>query len=136
MSSEMALNQFGAELIRHLARLANAVEGIESKVGSAGGISAGSTSGSSATAGSKGSSGRSTKQKEEPSKPRHDRAEVDKALIALKDAHGKDEAVAVYKGFGYAKMAEIAEKDFDAVYEKAVARLEELNSAGGEGEDL
>ncbi|AUA71575.1 hypothetical protein CWI25_16735 [Pseudomonas aeruginosa] len=111
----MTLNQFGAELIRHLARLANAVEGIESKVGSA---------------------GRSTKQKEEPSKPKHDRAEVDKALIALKDAHGKDEAVAVYKGFGYAKMAEIAEKDFDAVYEKAVARLEELNSAGGEGEDL
>lgn len=127
----MDLNTFGSDLIKHISRVANSLEAIEMHVkGSKPGASAG-------TSADKSASKSSAKDKPAaPAKPKHDRAEVDKALITLKDQSSKEEAVAVYKNFGYAKMADIQEKDFDAVYEAAVARLEELKAEAEQGEDL
>lgn len=124
----MDLNTFGSDLIKHVSRIANSLEAIEMHVkGSKPGASAADKPATKSSAKDKPAA---------PAKPKHDRAEVDKALITLKDQSSKEEAVAVYKAFGYAKMADIQEKDFDAVYEAAVARLEELKAEAEQGEDL
>lgn len=70
-----------------------------------------------------------------PTKPTKTQAEVNSALIKLKDTHGAEEAKAIVANVGgVAKMAEIPEAKYDAVYEAAVKRFEELNDSS-EGDD-
>lgn len=124
----MDLNTFGTSLLLQLTRLADAAESLAGKA---------PTSAPTGDAPKTEKAPRQTKTKETAAaKPKHSREEVDKALVTLKDHAGKDEAVAVFKGFGYDKMASIEEKDFDAIYDKAVSRLEEIKAEAEGGEDL
>ena len=64
--------------------------------------------------------------KDEPVKSKYSRDEMNAALIALKDECGKEFAQEVIRNAGYTKMAEIEDKDIDAVYEAAKAKHEEM----------
>lgn len=77
-----------------------------------------------------------TKVEEKPAGPKHTQAEVNAALIKLKDDFGLPKAKEVITACGYAKMDEIKEADFDKVYDAAVAKHEELTaeSEGGGGD--
>lgn len=62
--------------------------------------------------------------------PKHDRSEVNAAVNEVKEALGIEAAKALLKENGYAKLAEVEEKDFDKLYEAAKAKL-----AGDGGSD-
>jgi len=69
-------------------------------------------------------------------KPTKTQAEVNAALIKLKDTFKAEEAKAVISGVGgVERMGEIPESKYDEVYEAAVKRFEELSAAGEEDGD-
>jgi hypothetical protein len=66
--------------------------------------------------------------------PKITRDQVNGALVKLKDKFGMDEAKAIIKAQGKVeKMGEIKDAQFQAVYEAAVARYEELETGDDEG---
>lgn len=70
-------------------------------------------------------------------KPTKTQAEVNAALIKLKDTFKAEEAKAIITGVGgVERMGEIPESKYDEVYEAAVARFEKLTAdTEGSGED-
>lgn len=61
---------------------------------------------------------------------------VNAALIKIKEEFGMEHAKVVIKeAGGVDKMAEIKPAKFQAVYDAAVAKYDELSNAGGAGED-
>lgn len=63
----------------------------------------------------------------------HTKDEAMAALNEVKEAFDVNAARAILKQFGYAKMAEMEEKDYDGIYDAAKAKMEE--AGGGEGGD-
>lgn len=120
----MDLNAFGTALVLQLTRIADALEG-----GAAGSTKevAGAAVDKNVKAPADKPAARTTKPKPETAaKPTHSRDEVNAALIKLKDDCGKEHAQGLIKQFGYTKMAEIAEKDFDAMFDAAEAKHAEM----------
>lgn len=75
-------------------------------------------------------SGKATKS----TKPTKTQAEVNAALIKLKDTYKAEEAKAIItKVGGVDRMGEIPEDKYDEVYNAAVKRFEELSAETGEG---
>lgn len=66
-------------------------------------------------------------------KATHTQAEVNGALIKLKDEFGMQHAKEIITSFGYDKMADIKEADYDAVFTAAEAKHAELSGGGGGG---
>lgn len=135
----MDLNQFGAELIKHLARIANAVEGIEAKLGK--GAAASTTSTATVDKGVSKPAASDKKEakaeKKEAAKPKHTRDEMTAALVKLKDDCGKEHAAAVIKEVGgVAKMADIPDDKIDAVYDAAEAKHAEMVTVVEEAGEL
>lgn len=64
-------------------------------------------------------------------KPTHTQAEMNGALIKLKDDFGMDKAKEVLKAHGYEKMADVKEADFDKVFDAAEAKHIELSEGDG-----
>ncbi len=61
--------------------------------------------------------------------------EMQAALVKLKDKHGTDESRAVIKKAGKVdKMADIKPADYQAVYDAAVAKFDELEAGDGDGD--
>lgn len=61
---------------------------------------------------------------------------VNAALIKIKDEFGMEQAkTVIQEAGGVAKMAEIKPAKFQAVYEAAVAKYEELSNGGGGSND-
>lgn len=74
--------------------------------------------------------GKKTEAAETKSGPKHDQAEVNAALIALKDTFGAEHAKAIIKDVGGVdKMSDIKEDKYDAVFDAAKAKHAELTSA-------
>lgn len=69
-------------------------------------------------------------------KPKHTEDEVVAAITKVKEDFGKDAAVEVIKGLGFAKMADITADKYDAAVKAAEAKHIELSAeAGGDGEE-
>lgn len=98
----------------------------------AGGGAAAATTTTAAATGGKG-------KKAAADAPKITQDQVNAALVKLKEKHGTDEARAIIKDHGKVeKMGEIKPAQFQAVYDAAVARFEELENGGGEeaGDDI
>ena len=136
----MDLNQFGSDLIKHLSRIANSLEAIESKVGKGSAPAAAATGtvdkGVSKPA-AKAEKPAAKAEKAESAKPKHTRDEMTAALVKLKDDCGKEVAAAVIKeAGGVAKMADIPDDKIDAVFDAAEAKHAEMVVDPEEAGDL
>lgn len=121
----MDLNAFGTALVSQLTRIADALEG--GAAGSTKEVAGAAVDKNVKAPADKPARTTTTKSKPETaSKPTHSRDEVNAALIKLKDDCGKEHAQGLIKQFGYTKMAEIAEKDFDAMFDAAEAKHAEM----------
>lgn len=65
--------------------------------------------------------------------PKHDRSEVNAAVNEVRESLGIEAAKGLLKDNGYAKLAEVEEKDFDKLYDAAKALL--TAGDGGESDD-
>ena len=65
--------------------------------------------------------------------PKHDRSEVNAAVNEVKESLGIESAKGLLKDNGYAKLADVEEKDFDKVYDAAKALL--TAGDGGDADD-
>lgn len=141
----MDLNTFGADLIKQLARIADA---IESKSGAAvtNTISAQDTGAVAETAAAtkvapkrKAAAEKAPVAEKAPEKtasPKRDFAEVKAALIKVKDTIGKDAAQEVYRTYDYEAMSKIQPEHYDAVFNDAEAALAKFAEADAAGEAL
>lgn len=77
--------------------------------------------------------GKPAAKKEEAAKPKHTEDEVVAAISKLKDDFNVDEAKAIVKKLGFAKMADITPDKYDEAVELAEKRYEELTEEGGDG---
>lgn len=134
----MDLNQFGAELIKHLSRIANSLEAIESKAGKAAPAAAATSTATVDKGVSKPAAAKAEKaEKKEAAKPKHTRDEMNAALVKVKDDLGKEYAAAIIKEVGgVAKMADIPDDKIDAVYDAAEAKHAEMVTETEEAGDL
>lgn len=118
----MDLNKFGTDLLTQLTRIADALESRPVEAATA----TKSAAKDEAPAKTTRSRAKPAAKKDEPVKSKYSRDEMNAALIALKDECGKEFAQEVIRNAGYTKMAEIEDKDIDAVYEAAKAKHEEM----------
>lgn len=133
----MDLNQFGADLIKHLSRIANSLEAIESKAGKAAPAAAASSTATVDKGVSKPVAKAEKAEKKEAAKPKHTRDEMNAALVKLKDDCGKEQAAAVIKEVGgVAKMADIPDDKIDAVFDAAEAKHADMVGDVEEAGDL
>ena len=137
----MDLNQFGADLIKHLSRIANSLEAIESKAGKAAPAVAASSTAAVDKGVTKPAAAKAEKaekaEKKETAKPKHTRDEMNAALVKVKDDLGKEYAAAIIKEVGgVAKMADIPDDKIDAVYDAAEAKHAEMVTETEEAGDL
>lgn len=135
----MDLNTFGEKLIAQLSRIANSAETIEKALnGGKLGAQSPDTSTNSApaeTAAEKKARLAAEKKASEAAAaanaaPKAQRADVNKALVELKDTVSKEAAQAVYQKYGYTAMSKIEEKDFDAIKADAEAALAAAANTG------
>lgn len=104
-------------------------------------VAAGGKSGNSAasttTTGGETKTTTKTTTKGKTDEPKITQEQVNAALIKIKDEFGMPEAKAIIKDIGKVeKMGEIKPATYQAVYDAAVARYEELaNGSGGGSED-
>lgn len=69
-------------------------------------------------------------------KPEHNVDETTAALVKIKDEFGIEHAREILKKHGFAKMAEMTEDKYDAIFADAEAKYAELKGeAGGDGDD-
>lgn len=134
----MDLNQFGADLIKHLSRIANSLEAIESKAGKAALAAAASSTATVDKGVTKPTAAKAEKaEKKEAAKPKHTRDEMNAALVKVKDDLGKEYAAAIIKEVGgVAKMADIPDDKIDAVFDAAEAKHAEMVTETEEAGDL
>lgn len=133
----MDLNQFGADLIKHLSRIANSLEAIESKAGKAAPAAAASSTATVDKGVTKPAAKTEKAEKKEAAKPKHTRDEMNAALVKLKDDCGKEHAAAVIKEVGgVGKMADIPDDKIDAVFDAAEAKHADMVGDVEEAGDL
>jgi len=69
-------------------------------------------------------------------KSEHSKDEVMAALNEVKEAHGIEAAREILGAHGYKKMVDMKDKDFDAIYDAAKAKMGEGEDGGdGAGDD-
>lgn len=133
----MDLNTFGADLIKQLARIADA---IEAKSGTA---TVASTNAAEEVPAAKTKPATKTKpaakaaaEEKVAKAPKRDFAEVKAALIAVKDTIGKDAAQDVYRKYEYEAMSKIQPEHFEAIFNDATEALEKFKAAQDNDEPL
>lgn len=133
----MDLNTFGAEMVKQLSRIADALENSGSSDASKADTKSAAADApeEKKTTTTRRRRSAAASKEDATAKPKHTRDEVNAALIALKDDCGKEYAQEVIRNAGYTKMAEIEEKDFDAVYEAAKAKVEEMSNGNLDDDD-
>lgn len=67
-----------------------------------------------------------TKVEPEEAKPEHTQAEVNAALLKIKDDFGIEHAREILKKYKYEKMGDITPENFDAIFKAAEAKHAEL----------
>lgn len=132
----MDLNTFGTDVVKHLARIANAAEGIEAGMKSGGAKTTTSApAAEKAAPAGKASTAKAKVEEKKETKPKHDFAEVKAVLITVKDTISKEAAQAVFKKYGYDAMSGIQPEHFDVIFDDATKALESTDSASDETED-
>jgi hypothetical protein len=123
----MDLNTLAQAVVDQLTRIADAAQA------SVGGAEAGAAAAKTGTA-AKGAAAGAKPAAKASAKPKVSRETMEKALLAIKDHPngGKPAAQEVFNALGYAKMTEIAEKDFDKIFAAAEAKLALLEEEGSE----
>lgn len=135
----MDLNTFGTSVVTQLSRIANSLETIEKAAngGTLGAQAPGSSTNTSTQtpAGETGAQKKARLAQEKKdaaaaaaSGPKVERADVNTALVSLKDTVSKEAAQAVYQKYGYTAMSKIEEKDFAAIKADAEAALEKAKN--------
>lgn len=133
----MDLNKFGTDLLTQLTRIADALESrpVEAATATKSAAKEEAPAKDEAPAKTTRSRAKPAAKKDEPVKSKYSRDEMNAALIALKDECGKEFAQEVIRNAGYTKMAEIEDKDIDAVYEAAKAKHEAMANDNFDDED-
>lgn len=125
----MDLNTLAQAVVDQLTRIADAAQ---ASVGADASAGTAAKTGTAAKAGTSAKAGGTTAKAS--AKPKVSKETMEKALLAIKDHPngGKPAAQEVFSALGYAKMTEIAEKDYDKIFAAAEAKLAALEEEGSE----
>lgn len=127
----MNLNDFGANLIAQMTRIADALESKQA---------APTAANSAAEPESKPAAKKTTQaaaEKPAAEKPaaKRDFAEVKAILITVKDTIGKEAAQECYRTYEYTAMSKIQPEHYDAIFDDATKALEEFEAGGNDSGD-
>ncbi len=136
----MNLNDFGANLIAQMTRIADALESKQEAPATA---KSAATEPESKPAAKKAAPAAAKKaapaaaEKPVAEKPaaKRDFAEVKAILITVKDTIGKEAAQDCYRTYEYTAMSKIQPEHYDAIFDDATKALEEFEAGGNDSGD-
>lgn len=137
----MNLNDFGANLITQLTRIADALESKQVAPTTANSAAAAEPESKPAAKKTTQAAAKKTTQPaaEKPAaeKPaaKRDFAEVKAILITVKDTIGKEAAQECYRTYEYTAMSKIQPEHYDAIFDDATKALEEFEAGGNDSGD-